>query len=189
MLELLRQTWEWYVAGPLLALVMILMLHFGKRFGISKSFELACSLGGAGQWISYFKFDWKKYDWLIVFVVGAIGGGYVANRFLMPADHTIALSIETVDSLHKFGITDPGKAYIPLEIFNWGNILSIQGFIMMVIGGFLVGFGTRYAGGCTSGHSISGISELQIPSMIATAGFFIGGLISTNFLIPILLSM
>jgi uncharacterized membrane protein YedE/YeeE len=56
----------------------------------------------------------------------------------------------------------------------------------MVIGGFLVGFGTRYAGGCTSGHAISGLSNLQFASLIATIGFFAGGLIATHLLYPLL---
>jgi len=68
-------------------------------------------------------------------------------------------------------------------------LLTIKGFILIVAGGFLVGFGTRYAGGCTSGHSIMGISNLQLPSLIATCCFMIGGFIVANIFIPLILKL
>jgi uncharacterized membrane protein YedE/YeeE len=53
---------------------------------------------------------------------------------------------------------------------------------LLLVGGVLIGFGTRYAGGCTSGH-VSGLSNLQIPSLKAVIGFF-GGLIMSYFYSP-----
>ena len=77
----------------------------------------------------------------------------------------------------------------PNDIFNFSSLLTVKGFIMMVIGGFLVGFGTRYANGCTSGHSIMGISNLQLSSLIATCCFFAGGLIMTWLILPTLMKL
>jgi uncharacterized membrane protein YedE/YeeE len=59
----------------------------------------------------------------------------------------------------------------------------------MVLGGFLVGFGTRYAGGCTSGHAIMGLSNLQLPSLIATISFMVGGFVMVNLILPYILSL
>lgn len=78
---------------------------------------------------------------------------------------------------------------LPEQIFSWENLLSLKGFLMMVVGGFMIGFGSRYAGGCTSGHAISGLSNLQVPSLIATICFFIGGLIMANIILPYILSL
>jgi len=64
--------------------------------------------------------------------------------------------------------------------------LSLKGFLVLAFGGLMVGFGSRYAGGCTSGHAISGLSDLQIQSLIAVAGFFIGGLLMTYFVLPLI---
>ena len=188
MLEWISQPWSWYVAGPMLSVLMIAMLYFGERFGISKSFEVACRIGGANKLSDFFDWDWRKYDWLIVFVVGAMGGGWLASNFLGSSEG-IELNPVTVASLETYGFTMVGERYLPHEIFSWANLMSVPSMIMIVLGGFLVGFGTRYAGGCTSGHTISGISELQVPSMIATFGFFIGGLITTHFILPFLLEL
>ncbi len=188
MLEFISKPWPWYVGGPLIAIVMAVMLLIGKRFGISKSFEVACSIGGASKLSDYFDLNWKEYDWLIVLVIGTIGGGFLANEFFV-SNEPIDLSQKTVLSLKQLGISNAGETFLPLEVFSWSSLLTIKGIIFIGVGGFLVGFGTRYAGGCTSGHSISGMSELQLPSLIATIGFFIGGLITTHLLIPIVLAL
>lgn len=57
----------------------------------------------------------------------------------------------------------------------------------MVIGGFLVGFGTAYAGGCTSGHAIAGLADRQAASLLAVCGFFAGGLTCTYLVLPLVL--
>ena len=183
----LSQPWPWYVAGVLIAAVMFGLLFFGKRFGLSSNLRTICSAFGAGKSCEFFDFDWKAQSWNLVFVLGTIIGGFIANRFLS-SEVAIALSTETVKELQAFGIAKPGKEFMPNGIFSFESLLTLKGFIMIVVGGFLVGFGTRYAGGCTSGHAISGLSNLQLPSLIAVIGFFVGGLFVTHFVLPYLLT-
>jgi len=181
----ITQSWPWYVAGPLIAFIMFLMLFFGRRFGVSSTLETVCSVGGAGKIASYFDFKWRDRLWNITFIVGAILGGFIASEF-MTAETAIKLSESTKQNLIQLGIENPGSSYLP-PIFTFENLFTLQGAIFMILGGFLIGFGTRYAGGCTSGHAISGLSDLQLPSLIAVIGFFIGGLIVTHLIIPGLL--
>ncbi|MFH6982510.1 YeeE/YedE family protein [Marinoscillum luteum] len=183
MKELITAPWPWYVAGPLITLVMVLMLLFGKSFGISSTLKTVCSIGGAGRWSDFFRFDWKSASWNLFFAAGAILGGYIASTFMAP-ERAIALNPATVASLQTYGIDNAGTEFLPREIFNLQNLLTGQGLIFMVLGGFMVGFGTRYADGCTSGHAISGLSNLQWPSLVAVVGFFIGGLIVTHLILP-----
>jgi len=187
LIDVLSQPWPWYVAGPLLASVMFLLLYFGNTFGISSNFETICAIGGAGKKVSLFRFDWKNNIWNLVFILGGMIGGGIASYFLMP-ESAVGISETTRSELSAFGIINPGDDFLPAEIFNWESLLSFRGFIMIIVGGFLVGFGTRYAGGCTSGHAITGLCNLQIPSLIAVAGFFIGGLLITNIVMPFLLA-
>lgn len=187
-MEFLNEPWPWYVAGPIIALVMFMMLYFGKSFGVSSTLRTMCSMGGAGKCGDFFQIDWKAQIWNIVFIIGAAIGGWIASEFMM-SDQPIDLSASTVSQLEEMGIEDPGASYVPMELFSWDNVMSTQGLILMVLGGFLVGFGTRYAGGCTSGHAISGLSNLQIPSLIAVIGFFIGGLLMTHFILPYILNL
>lgn len=184
-MEYLLQPWPWYVSGPLISLVMLLLVYFGKTFGMSSNLSTLCSMAGAGKYADFFKFDWKAERWNLTVVLGAIIGGFLATQFLSD-DAPIALSEETVRDLHKFGFTQIGETLLPPEIYSWENILSIKGMLLLIIAGFLVGFGTRYAGGCTSGHAITGLSNLQLPSLIAVIGFFIGGLLMTHFLLPLI---
>ncbi|GJM29017.1 MAG: hypothetical protein DHS20C17_16520 [Cyclobacteriaceae bacterium] len=188
MIELISQPWPWYVAGPLIALVMFSLLYFGNSFGVSSNLATMCSIAGAGKVSSFFKFDYTTRIWNLVFVLGAAIGGFIAHRYLT-LEPGINLSADTISALTKLGVQNPGADYVPADIFNWSALYSIKGWIILVGGGFLVGFGARYAGGCTSGHAISGISDLQIPSMIAVVGFFIGGLIMTYLLLPFILGL
>ena len=179
------QPWSWYVSGPLIALVLFLVFYFGKSFGISTNLETFCTIGGAGKFSDYFKTDWKTRTWSLLFVVGIIIGGYITANFLSESN-TIDLNPETINDLADLGFTNAGNSYLPPEIFSTDVIFSVKGLCILIGAGFLVGFGARYAGGCTSGHAITGLSSLQIPSLIATIGFFIGGLITTWFLIPLI---
>jgi uncharacterized membrane protein YedE/YeeE len=142
-------------------------------------------MGGAGKYADFFRFDWKAQRWNLVVVVGAILGGYIAVH-LLSDNSAIALSPDTINDLSAFGFTQIGESLLPPEIFDWDAVLSIKGLSILIIAGFFVGFGTRYAGGCTSGHAISGLSNLQKPSLIAVVGFFIGGLIMTHFILPLI---
>ena len=182
-MDFLLQPWAWYVAGPIIALCMFLMFFFGKKFGVSSNLETVCAMGGAGKFVDFFKFDWKKNKWNLVFVIGLIVGGFISDQWLTP-DETVAISAKTVQDLAEIGIQDAGKSYLPDEIFSIEAMVSVKGFLILIVAGILVGFGPRYAGGCTSGHGIVGLSSLSIESFIAVGGFFIGGLIMTWLILP-----
>lgn len=184
-MEFLLRPWPWYVSGPLIALVMVLLIYFGKTFGMSSNLRTLCTIGGAGKYSDFFRFDWKAQKWNLTVVLGAILGGFIAVTFLSDGS-TIALSSETITDLQEFGFSNIGETLLPPEIYSWSSVFSLKGMSILTIGGLLVGFGTRYAGGCTSGHAITGLSNLQLPSLIAVIGFFIGGLIMTHFLLPII---
>lgn len=188
MLEILQQPWPWWIVGPLITLVMFLLLYVGKRFGLSSTLKTTCSAAGAGRTSDFFKYNWKDDLWNLVFVAGTIVGGFLASQYLLPVK-SVAISPETVAALESLGMSQPGTTFLPVDIFNWDNLFTVQGFVIMIVGGFLVGFGARYADGCTSGHAISGLSNLQLPSLIAVIGFFIGGLLTTYLLLPFLLSL
>lgn len=185
MIEFLSQPWPWYVAGPLIVLVMALLILFGKEFGVSSNLRTGCAMMGAGKFSDFFRFDWKNQLWNLAFIMGAVIGGAIAARYLTPTSE-IALNPETVEGLRAMGFVDAGNAYLPAEIFGMEALQSIRGISVLLIGGILVGFGTRYAGGCTSGHAISGLSNLQLPSLIAVIGFFLGGLFMTHLLLPLI---
>ena len=184
-MDYILNPWPWYVSGPAIAVVMFLLLYFGKTFGMSSNLRTLCSIGGAGKKIEFFKFDWKAQKWNLVVVAGAIIGGFIATQFLSNPIN-IELSESTVKDLTELGFQNAGQSLLPAELFSWENVFSLKGFLILAIGGFLVGFGTRYAGGCTSGHAITGLSSLQLPSLIAVIGFFIGGLVMIHFIYPIL---
>ena len=188
MIEFISQPWPWYVAGPMIALVMALLLFSGKRFGLSSNLKTICSILGAGKNCEFFDFNWREQIWNLVFALGLIIGGAIAHYFLSP-DMQVKISDATIAELKAFGIDNPGESLVPTSIFTWDALLTLKGLIMIVVGGFLVGFGTRYASGCTSGHAISGLSDLQLSSLIAVIGFFIGGLTVTYFVLPYLLAL
>jgi len=173
----------WYVAGSLIALCMYLMFYFGKKFGVSSNLETICAMGGAGKFVDFFKFDWRKNRWNLIFILGLAVGGFISNQWLTP-DQTIVLNPNTIQGLSEIGFTNAGSAYLPDEIYGISALFSIKGFIILIVSGILVGFGSRYAGGCTSGHAIVGLSSLSLESLIAVIGFFIGGLIMTWFILP-----
>lgn len=186
MLDLIKQPWAWYIAGPLLAVIATALLFFGKSFGVSATLRTTCAVMGAGKKASFFQYNWKADRWNILFVVGSIMGGLIASQFLMHPGNT--LSPNTVQDLQAIGVNDV-SGFAPAELFSWESMFSLRGIVVLVIGGFLIGFGARYAGGCTSGHAISGLSNLQLPSLIAVIGFFIGGLLMTHLLLPVIMQL
>lgn len=186
-IDWISQPWPWYIAGPLIGLtVPILLLIGNKSFGISSSLRHACAACiPAG--IPFFTYNWRKEMWNVVFVIGILIGGFVATTFFAnPADIVVAPSTQA--DLAALGITDY-SSLLPAEIFNWENLFTGKGLLFFVVGGFLVGFGTRYAGGCTSGHAIMGISSLQWPSLVATIFFMLGGFVMTHFLLGPLMAL
>ncbi len=187
MIDFIKQPWPWYVAGPIIAIVYTLLLYFGKNFGISASLRSICSAFGAGRKISFFRFDWKGQIWNLMFVLGAVIGGFIAAQWL--SDHSpMDLSEKTKRNLESYGLESWKTGIAPTEIFQWDVLWEPRNLFLVIVGGFLIGFGSRYAGGCTSGHAISGLANLQIPSLVAVIGFFVGGLIMTWLLLPILLT-
>lgn len=184
-MDFILQPWAWYLGGPLIALTLFLFFFFGKNFGVSSNLETMCTIAGAGKISDYFKKDWKERDWSLVFIVGLLIGGFIASKFL--STNTIDLNPKTVQELADLGFANAGKSSIaPLEIFSIESMFSLKGFLILIVAGFLIGFGTRYAGGCTSGHAITGLSNLQLPSLIAVIGFFTGGLIMIWVLFPLI---
>ncbi|MCK5208102.1 MAG: YeeE/YedE family protein [Cyclobacteriaceae bacterium] len=185
MLDIIKEPWPWYVAGPLIGLMVPLLLVYGnKSFGISSSLRHICAICTPLN-IKYFKYDWKSEVWNLYFVAGIFIGGLLASSYLMD-DMKVGISKETVEELAALGVKD-FNSYLPIDIFSWEALLTARGLLFMVFGGFLVGFGTRYANGCTSGHSISGLSNLQPGSLVATIGFFVGGLVMTHFILPFII--
>lgn len=184
-MDFLLEPWPWYVGGPLIAFVMFLLFYYGKKFGISSNLETICALGGAGKLHEHFDFDWKKSGWNLMFILGTVIGGFIAFKFLTP-NEAVALNPQTVQDLAAIGFSDAGATYLPDELFSVESMLTLKGFLLLLGAGILVGFGARYAGGCTSGHAITGLSNLEIPSLISVIGFFIGGLIMTWLLLPLI---
>jgi len=187
MIEQILEPWPWYVAGPLIAIVMILCLLFGKSFGVSSNLRTLCSIAGASQLSTFFKFNWKTQIWNLVFILGAIIGGFIANQFLM-TDNSVLLNSKTINSLNSLGINYSDNSFVPENLFSINALRNLKIWIFLLVGGAFVGFGTRYAGGCTSGHAISGLSNLQFPSLISVIGFFIGGLLMTHIILPLIFS-
>ncbi len=187
MLEFISQPWPWYIAGPLIGLTVPLLLLIGnKSLGISSSLRHICAACIPAK-IPFFQYNWKKEIWNLFFVSGIFFGGLIAAHFLTNSDPVI-IHPKLSQELAQYGITNYAHL-VPQDIMNWSSLFTLRGFIMMVAGGFLVGFGTRYAGGCTSGHAIMGLSTLQWPSLIATICFMIGGIIMSNIILPYILSL
>ena len=153
MIDFIMQPWPWWFSGILIGLtVPILYFLTGQAFGISTSLQQMGAMCSPNSKLAYFKnFDKQKGMWTFLFAIGIGIGGFIAARFL---------SANPVE-------------FLPASYVGWG------GAIRLLIGGVLIGFGTRYAGGCTSGHAITGIANLNWPSLVATIFFFVGGLAVT----------
>ncbi|WP_432708896.1 YeeE/YedE family protein [Pedobacter sp.] len=184
MLDLIKQPWPWYTAGASIAFIMLLLIYFGKFFGVSSNLRTICTIAGAGNKVPFFNFDWKTQRWNLLFIVGAIIGGFISSTFLNN-NQALQLSPATVADLKAIGIGFDGQLN-PSQLFSLDVVLSVKGFLLLLGGGLLVGFGARYAGGCTSGHAISGLTNMQWPSLVAVIGFFIGGLAATYLILPYL---
>lgn len=176
--------WPWYIAGPVIGLfVPALLLAGNKVFGVSSNLRHICAIVFPSR-IEYFRYNWKANGrWNLLFAAGMLLGGLLAAHGT--ATQTIAISEQTKLALTKLGIHNL-SGLAPVELFSWSALLTLKGFVSVIVGGLLVGFGTAWAGGCTSGHAISGLANFQLPSLLAVLGFFAGGLIATYFLLPLL---
>ena len=182
--SLLQEPWHWAVSGAAIAGILFLMTWFGRSFGISTVFKDFCTVAGAGKKYKFFDFDIKTEYWRFAFVAGAIGGGAIAALFMASPDG-VQISQATADHLQQdWGIAaNQGGGFLPTSIFNLGNL---KGAVIAILGGFLIGFGARYGNGCTSGHAITGLAHLKLPSLITVIGFFIGGLAMTWLIMPLI---
>lgn len=184
-MELIYHTWSWYISGFIIGLIMLSLIYFGKHFGMSSNLRTLCSLAGAGKKIAFFNFDWKSQRWNLAVVAGAMLGGFVATHYLSDPSN-VSINPKTIAQLQTMNIDAPQGKLMPDALFSNAVFESPKAIMILIIGGILIGFGSRYAGGCTSGHAISGLSNLQLPSLIAVIGFFIGGLIMAHFILPLI---
>lgn len=182
-MDFITEPWPWYISGPLIGLFVPLLLIIGnKQLGLSSSIKHICAACLPVKSISFFNYDWKKYTWNLFLVFGVAIGGVITN-YVVDLNYEVLISEATKADLSEMGITN-FAGFIPAELYSWNT--TIPNIILMIIGGFLVGFGTRYANGCTSGHAIMGLSLLNIGSLVAVIGFFIGGLLMTHVLFPLI---
>lgn len=189
MIDFISQPWHWSISGVMIVVVMVLLTWAGGRFGVSSNLQTLCAMGGAGKYSEYFRIDWKANMWNLVFIAASIIGGFIASYYLASPD-PVDISQATQAHLATLGVETPsnmaeGAGFVPAEIF-WDLSKPVNWFLL-IGGGLLIGFGTRYAGGCTSGHAISGLANFQLASLIAVIGFFIGGLLSAWVIMPAIL--
>jgi uncharacterized protein len=187
MLEFLSKPWPFWLAGILIGLIVPTLLILGnKPFGISSNLRHICAACLPAN-ISFFQYDWKKESWNLYFVGGILFGAIVATFWLKNPD-SLQIHPDLVKDLAKNGITQI-SGLLPTDLFCWASLMTLRGFLLIVVGGFLVGFGTRWAGGCTSGHAIMGLSNLQWPSLVATICFMVGGFLMTWLILPLILAL
>ncbi len=186
-MEFLIQPWPWWAAGIIIGLTVPALLILGnKHFGLSSNLRHVCAACFPAN-ISFFQYDWKKETWNFFFVGGIVLGAVIASTLLANPE-PVKVAPKLAAELQNYGITDY-SGIVPAQLFSWESLFTLRGFIMLVIGGLLVGFGTRYAGGCTSGHAIMGLSTLQWPSLVATCCFMAGGFIMANLILPFILRL
>lgn len=184
-MEIIFQTWPWYLSGFLIGMIMLCLIYFGKSFGMSSNLRTLCSMTGIGKRVAFFNFDWKAQRWNLLVVLGAILGGFVASHFMNNVSN-VSINPKTIVQLAQMEIDAPNGKLMPSALFGNAVFESPRMILILIIGGILIGFGSRYASGCTSGHAISGLSNLQIKSLKAVIGFFIGGLIMSHFILPLI---
>jgi hypothetical protein len=185
MADLIRDPWPWYIAGPLVGLAVPVLLLLGNRlFGVSSSLRHICAAVAPGR-ADFFRYDWRRAGgWSFALVLGLLAGGFVAATWL-GGNGAVTISAATRADLITLGVRD-FSTLVPGDLFSWQALVTPKGAIAAVVGGFLVGFGAAWAGGCTSGHGITGLATFQLPSLIAVIAFFAGGLTATHLLFPLL---
>lgn len=184
-MDILFKPWPWYVTGPLIGLsVPLLLLFDNKKLGVSSTLRQICAACFPAK-LPFLNYDWKKESWNLYLVAGMIIGGFLGGKILSNPE-PVALASSTVDYLNSYGV-EASTRLMPQTLFSWSSLITLKGFLLMVGGGFMVGFGTRYAQGCTSGHGIFGLSSLQWPSLLATVSFFVGGILFSHLVLPLIL--
>jgi uncharacterized membrane protein YedE/YeeE len=187
MLEFLRQPWPWYVVGPLVGLAPAALLLIGNRlFGVASNLRHACAVV-APSGADYFRYDWRRERWNLAFVLGIVAGGFLAGVVFRNRE-PVAIADSTRSALLALGVRE-FTGLVPADLFGWSSLFTLRGLLLLVGGGFLVGFGTAYGGGCTSGHGLSGIADLQAASLVALVAFFVGGVLGTFVLLPLVMGL
>src|SRR5205809_5879429 len=144
MIELLKQPWPWYISGFIIGLTVPALLIMGnKYFGLSANFRHICAACFPGN-IKFFKYNWKKEIWNMFFAAGILIGGFIASHYLADPN-AVVINPKLLSELKNYNITDTSNL-LPPELFGWPALFSVRGFLLLIAGGFLVGFGTRYAG-------------------------------------------
>jgi uncharacterized membrane protein YedE/YeeE len=174
----------WYVAGPIIGFMVPMMLMIGNRsFGVSSNLRHLCAISQP-KWqnVDFFNYNWKEQTWSLMFAGGAILGGFLAG-YLWANPEPVALSAAALEMFREWGASPVANELVPDAMFA----LNPPNIVLLFIGGVFVGFGTRYANGCTSGHAITGLSTLQPESLIAVIGIFGGGAAASWLLTPFLI--
>ncbi len=184
-MDFLFHTWHWAISGFLIAIIMLTLNYFGKVFGMSSNLRTMCTIAGADKFSDFFTFDWKSQRWNLLVVLGAILGGFFAVHFMSDPSN-VSINPKSIAQLSELGIDAPNGKLLPNTLFGIEALKSPKMIFILIFGGFLIGFGSRYAGGCTSGHAIAGLSNLQKQSLKAVIGFFVGGLIMAHFILPLI---
>ena len=162
---------HWSISGILIGLcVPLLLLIDNKTFGISSSLS--------DVWDRNKR---RKGRWKFKFLLGVLIGAALTNLWSDPSA-SLLVSSKVINRLKDWNI-DFSQGYYPIGLFNFDNWSAV---LLSLSGGFLVGYGARLANGCTSGHCISGISNLQLSSMIVTLSFFIGAIITSYLIYPMM---
>lgn len=177
----------WYIIGPVIGvIVLVMLLGLNKMLGISSSLQHFCSMLGCFK-TPYFSYDWKQKKWSLYFAFGLIMSGVFAH-FFGPEPSIDQINPATLEALeHQGWILQTETGWYPAIFTDFNDLRFLITFGLF--GGILVGFGVRYANGCTSGHAIMGLAQLSWSSLLAVAFFFIGGLLATWLIIPILISI
>ena len=184
-MDFLFHTWHWAITGFLIGMIMLTLNYFGKVFGMSSNLRSLCTMAGAGKFAEFFRFDVKSQYWNLMVILGAMIGGFVAVHY-MSNPSNVDLNPQTIIQLQAMNIDAPNGKLLPNTLFGNAIFESPKMILILLIGGLLIGFGSRYAGGCTSGHAIAGMRNLQRQSLKAVIGFFIGGLIMAHFIFPLI---
>lgn len=176
--------WPWYVSGPLLGLfVPILLLLGNKQLGLSSSLRAVCAATLPAN-LEFFKYDWRTSGlWNIALALGILAGAAIVCATIgVP---TPAIAEQTRDALIALDVHRVA-GLVPDEVFSWQSLGTFRGAVCVLGGGFLVGFGAAYGGGCTSGHGILGLASLQKASFVALTSIFGAGVLATFVLMPLI---
>ena len=158
--------WSGWVGGIGIGLYMLTQyLLTGKALGVSTGYGNLCAIGSKRPFFSTDKYK-EPFNWRLLFLLGIPLGGVVA--VLTSPDATLNFS---------FSLGEMYDGVMPSALWARGLIL--------VLGGVLMGVGARMAGGCTSGHAISGLALGNGPSLIAAMGFFVGGIAAVQILFAV----